>query len=97
MTSTKAGSQVGGYRREVGYQKLRPALLIASSLVLAIRTTHSEPTQSDGLANIDLEKEVEHSVRIAKIVLSHLTSRHPDLFQSKDVAWQVATDEEVPK
>ncbi|WP_260738167.1 hypothetical protein [Tunturiibacter lichenicola] len=97
MTSTKPGSQVGGYRREVDYQKLGPALLIASSLVLAIRTTHWEPTQSDGLANIDLEKEVEHSVRIAKIVLSHLTSRDPDLFQSKDVAWYVATDEEVPK
>jgi hypothetical protein len=40
---------------------------------------------------------VTPSVRIAKIVLSHLTTRHPDLFQSKDVAWYVATDEEVPK
>jgi hypothetical protein len=24
-------------------------------------------------------------------------SRHPDLFQPKDVAWYVATDEEMPK
>ncbi|WP_260740495.1 hypothetical protein [Tunturiibacter lichenicola] len=97
MTSTKPGSQIGGYRREVDYQKLGPALLISSSLVLAIRTARWEPMQSDGLANIDWEKEVEHSVRIAKIMLSHLTSRYPDLFQSKDVAWYVATDEEVPK
>jgi len=65
--------------------------------VLAIRTTRWDPTHSDELANVEWEEEVEHSVRIAKIVLSHLTSRHPDLFQSKDVAWYVATDEEVPK
>jgi hypothetical protein len=38
MTSTNAGPSVGGHRREVDYQKLGPALLIASSLVLAIRT-----------------------------------------------------------
>ena len=74
-----------------------PALLIASSLILAIRTARWDPTLSDGLANIEWDKEVEHSVRIAKIVLSHLTSRHPDLFQSKEVAWYVATDEEIPK
>jgi hypothetical protein len=97
MTSTNPGSRVGGFRREVDYQKLGPALLIASSLVLAIRTSRWDATQSDGVANIEWGNEVEHSVRIAKIVLSHLTSRHPDLFQSKDVAWYVATDEEMPK
>ncbi len=97
MTSTNRGSRVGGFRREVDYQKLGPALLIASSLVLAIRTSRWSPTQSDGLANVEWEDEVEHSVRIAKIVLNHLTSRHPHLFQSKDVAWYVATDEEMPK
>jgi hypothetical protein len=83
MISTNLGSRVGDFRREVDYQKLGPALLIASSLVLAIRTSRWDPTHSDGLANVEWEKEVEHSVRIAKIVLSHLTSRHPDLFQSK--------------
>lgn len=36
MTSTNA--RVGGVRKEVDYQKMGPALLIASSLVLAIRT-----------------------------------------------------------
>jgi hypothetical protein len=97
MTSTKPGSRVGGYRPEVDYQKLGPALLIASSLVLAIRTSQWSPTHSDGLASVEWDKEVEHSVRIAKIVLSHLTSRHPDFFQTKNVAWYVATDDEVPR
>jgi hypothetical protein len=73
MTSTKPGSRVGGIRREVDYQKLGSALLIASSLVLALRRARWYPTLSDGLANIEWEKEVKHSVRIAKNVLSHLT------------------------
>ncbi len=69
MTSTNGGPEIGGHRREVDYQKLGPALLIASSLVLAIRTARWSPTHSDGLAHVEWEKEVEHSVRIAKIVL----------------------------
>jgi hypothetical protein len=97
MTSTNVGGQVGGYRREVDSQKLGPALLIASSLVLAIRTAKWSPTHGDGLSAVDWDKEVEHSARVAKIVLSHLTVRYPELFQGKDVPRFVATDEEVPK
>jgi hypothetical protein len=83
MTSTKPGSHVGGYRREVDYQKLGPVLIIALSLLLAIRTAGWDPTHSDGVANVEWEKEVEHSVRIAKTVLSHLTYRHPTSFNRK--------------
>lgn len=95
MTSTNG--RVGGVRKEVDYQKLGPALLIASSLVLAVRTARWPPTHSDGLAEVDWEKEVEHSVRIGRLVLSHLTTRYPDLFQSKQVPWYVATDDDSPK
>lgn len=97
MPSTNGGMRVGGVRREVDQQKLGPALLIASSLVLAIRTARWSPSHSDGPANADLEKEVEHSVRIAKIVMSHLTGRYPELFLLKEVPWYTPGDEEVPK
>jgi transposase len=40
---------------------------------------------------------VEHSVRIAKIVMSHLTGRYPELFILKEVPWYTPGDEEVPK
>jgi hypothetical protein len=46
---------------------------------------------------VDWDKEVEHSARLAKIVLSHLTTLHPELVQVKEVPWFVATDEDVPK
>ena len=97
MTSTDPNARIGGYRREVDHQKLGSALLIASSLVLAIRTARWMPTHSDGVSHTDWDKEVEHSVRIAKIVLSHLTSRCPELFQTKDVPWYVPGDNEVAK
>ena len=97
MTSTNKGSQVGGHRNEVDQQKLGPAMIIAAGVILGMRTIRWEATHSDGLSSTEWEKEVEHSVRIAKIVLSHLTSRCPELFQSKEVPWFVATDQEVPK
>jgi len=95
MTSTNG--RIGGFRKEVDDQKLGPALLIAASLVLAIRTTRWPAMQGDGFADVDWQKEVEHSVRIAKSMLTHLTSRFPNLFPSKDVPWYVATDEDVPR
>lgn len=68
MTSTN--QRIGGIRKEVDYRKLGPAVLIASSLVLAIRTARCPPTHSDGLADVEWEKELEHSARIAKAMMS---------------------------
>ena len=95
MTSTNG--RIGGFRKEVDDQKLGPALVIASSLVLAIRTARWPATHSDRFAEVDWQKELECSARIAKAMLTHLTSRFPNLFFSKDVPWYVATDEDVPR
>lgn len=96
MTSTN-GSQVGGYRREVEQERLGPTLAIAASLILGLRTAKWPSTHSDGLSGEDWNKEIEHSVRIARTLLSHLTTRHPELFRSREVPWYVATDEDVPR
>lgn len=95
MTSTSG--RIGGIRKEVDYQKLGPALLVASSLVLAIRTARWPVIHGDGLAEVDWQKEVEHSARIAKTMLTHLTSRFPTLFTSRDVPWYETTDRDVPR
>ncbi len=96
MTSTN-GSRVGGFRKEVDQERLGPTLAIAASLVLGIRTARWPATHSDGLCDAEWDKEIEHSVRIARTVLSHLTTRHPELFRSREIPWYVATDEEVPR
>jgi hypothetical protein len=96
MTSTN-GSRVGGFRKEVDHERLGPTLAIAASLVLGIRTAKWPATHSEGLSDAEWDKEIEHSVRIARMVLSHLTARHPDMFRCRDVPWFLATDEDVPK
>jgi hypothetical protein len=97
MTSTKNGSQIGGYRSEVDPQKLGPALTITAGIILGMRTNRWQATHSDELASPEWENEVEHSVRVAKRVLSYLTVRYPDLFQTKQMPWCVATDDDCPK
>ena len=78
-----------------GEGDLGPAPLIASSLVLAIRTARWPATHSEGLADVDWRKEVEHSARVAKAMLTNLTSRFPNLFFSRDVPWYQPTDDDV--
>lgn len=96
MTSTE-GSRIGGFRREVDQERLGPTLAIAASLILGLRTARWPITHSDGLADAEWEREIEHSVRIARTMLSHLTTRHPELFQGRKVPWHVATDDDVPR
>lgn len=97
MTFTKSGGRIGGFRREADQQKLGPALLITAGLILGMRTARWSATHSDGLAGEEWEKEVEHSARVAKRMLTFLTTRYPDLFHTKQVPWYVATDEDCPK
>lgn len=56
MTSTNG--RIGGVRREVDFQKLGPALLIASSLMLTVPTARWPTTHSEGRANLDWQKKL---------------------------------------
>jgi hypothetical protein len=89
--------QVGGINREVDFSKLGPTLVIASSLVLAIRTARW-PRNAVTTASIpEWEAEVTHSIEIARRVLSHLVARSPTLFHQKDAPWYQPSDDESPK
>jgi hypothetical protein len=89
--------EVGGFNKQVDFAKLGPTLVIASSLVLAIRTAkwprHTVATGSSP----EWDAEVSHSVDIAKRVLSHLISKSPTLFQQKDVPLYQPSEDESPK
>jgi hypothetical protein len=62
-----------------------------------MRTIRWEATHSDGLAGEEWKKEVEHSGRVAKRMLTFFTTCYPDLFQTKKVPRYVATDDDSPK
>jgi hypothetical protein len=89
--------QVGGVHKRVDHARLGPTLVIASSLVLAIRTARWSRGTLDTASQMEWEAEVEHSVRIANRVLSHLLSKSPGLFQQKDVPWYQPGEDDSPK
>ena len=86
--------KVGGQTRQIDLERLGPSLVIAASLVLAVRT--AKWTVLDGrYSNADWTKEIENSVQIAHMILSQAIRKYPGLFQHKNVPWYVPTDEDV--
>lgn len=76
---------IGGYRREVDLTQLGPALLVASSLILAIRTARWKRIESGPAAAEEWNREVEQSVLIAHRIFAHLISKSPFLFAHRNV------------
>jgi hypothetical protein len=77
-----------GYRREVDLSQLGPVLLIASSLILAIRTSRWPRTKSDLAASPELEHEIEQSIMMTHRIFAYLLTKSPFLFPHKDVPIQ---------
>jgi hypothetical protein len=62
---TSINGQVGGFRKEVGYPKLRPAPLIASSLVLVLEDVLGEELR---LAGRVVQDAIDGWIRRVKLV-----------------------------
>ncbi len=69
------GLEVGGYNDRPDWPKLGPSLLIASALVLAIRTAKWPASHEERLSNHDLNKEIDFAISLADSELSRLMSR----------------------
>jgi hypothetical protein len=67
-------------------------LLVASSLILAIRTARYSASQSDPAAAPNWEHEVEESVTMAHRIFAHLISKSPFLFPHRDVPFRDSCD-----
>jgi hypothetical protein len=92
-----AGGDIDGYEQRPDWPKMGPSLLIAASLVLAIRTAKWPPRGSGGTtSDRELEMEIENAVHLAGRVLSTLVSRHESIFPCKKEPWFVPNDEDVP-
>jgi hypothetical protein len=93
--------RVAGQERSPDWPKLGPSVLIATALIVAIRTAKwaaragGEATVSD--VDVELDKEVSFATRISIRVMNELLKRHEDLFPQKLVPRWEPTDEDVPK
>src|ERR1700689_3704648 len=56
------GLNIGGYEDRPDWPKMGPSLLIATCLILAIRTARWPTRSADStVSNVDLEREMEHA------------------------------------
>lgn len=83
------------------WPKLGPSVLIASALIVAIRTAKwaarpvEDPLFSD--VDVELDKEVSYAVKISIRVMNELLDKHEALFPRVRVPVYEPTDDEVPK
>jgi hypothetical protein len=75
--------EVGGYRERPDWPKLGPALLIASCLILGIRTAKRTPVFDQSNSDPELDREIEYSIHLARRVLSALLLKCESFFPQK--------------
>jgi hypothetical protein len=91
------GMNIGGYEDRPDWPKMGPSLLIATCLILAIRTARW-PTRSNSTASdCDLDQEIDHAAYLAGRVLAALVASHSSIFPNAKQPWYQPDDEEQPK
>jgi len=88
------GLDVGGYENHPDWPKMGPSLLIATCLILAIRTAKWPPKFDASLSDRDLEGEINYAVHLSGRVLSTLISKRASIFPSFKKAWYKPNDDE---
>jgi hypothetical protein len=91
------GLEVGGYHDRPDWPKMGPSLLIATCLILAIRTAKCPPHFDTSLSEIDLDREIDYAAHLANRVLSSLSQRSPEIFPSRKEPWYRVNDDDVPQ
>jgi hypothetical protein len=93
------GMEVGGYHVRTDWPKMGPSLLIATSLIVAIRTA-KWPAQIDTTqSGIELNEEINFAATVAGRIMSTLIGRFESIFPQTKQPWYTVTEEgeDVPK
>ena len=89
--------EVGGYTDAPDWPKMGPSLLIATCLIVAIRTAKWSASIDARNSNWELDKEIDYAATVAKRILSTLMKSSPSIFPSRKQPWYKPTDEDSPK
>jgi hypothetical protein len=92
--------EVIGHNTVPDWPKLGPSLLIATALVVAIRTARRQAkAPGAGMSDVDaeLDREVQFAVRVTDRVLQALLARRPGMFSQKREPIYAPGDEDCPK
>jgi hypothetical protein len=95
---TAMGLNIGGHEDRPDWPKMGPSLLIATCLILAIRTARWSLRSGDTTASeMDLEREIEHAAHLAGRVFAKLVSSHPSIFPNAKKPWYQPDGEDQPE
>ncbi len=94
--------KVVGTDRRPDWPKLGPSIIIATALIVAIRTAKWAAKASGDAqfsdVDVELDKEVNFAVRLSVRVMHELLRRHESLFPQKDIPiYEAGSDEDSPK
>lgn len=84
-----ANVDIGGYNREIDFERLGRVMVIGAYLILAIRTAKRAAIRHPTASDPELASEVDYAVHLAGRIISHATSSHKGMFRKKDVPWYV--------
>jgi len=79
------------------WPKMGPSLLIATCLIVAIRTARWSAAIDVRNSNSELDKEIDYAANVAKRVLSALLKSSPSIFPTRKQPWYKATSEDHPE
>jgi hypothetical protein len=91
------GLEVGGCTDVPDWPKMGPSLLIATCLILAIRTAKWPARTKRMLSDSELNQEVDFAEYLAQKVLSHLMSRHEAIFPQRKQPWYQPDGKDCPE
>ncbi len=75
--------KVTGYEQRPDFSRMGPTLLIASALILAIRTARWPVMTDDSLVTPELDLEIDYAVLLASRTLSRLLKQKESMFPSR--------------
>lgn len=90
------GLEIGGHQDRPDWPKMGPSLLIATALIVAIRTARWPVKDDSRISNPALDEEIQYAARVAQRIMAHLMQTCETIFPQRKEPWYQANDEDVP-
>ncbi len=91
------GLEIGGATDQPDWPKLGPSLLIATCLIVAIRTAKWAAYADPRLSGRELEQEIEFAAHLAGRVLARLMRTSEVMFPQRKEPWYKPDGEDQPQ
>jgi hypothetical protein len=91
------GLEIGGDHNRPDWPKMGPSLLIATALIVAIRTARWPIRDDHQISNPELDEEIHYAARVAQWIMVHLMHTCETVFPQRKEPWYQANDEDIPQ